>query len=88
MHVDRLKNGAASTHTIRELRALRALRKEYPHWPYLFVTERKDLLNADDRCASSVRAPTSSQSSPSRSIRTCCAIRPERRAVPHEAGTS
>jgi integrase len=45
VHVDRLKNGVASTHTIRELRALRALRKEYPHSPYLFVTERKDPMN-------------------------------------------
>lgn len=44
MHVNRLKNGLASTHPIRgtELRALRALRKEYPHSPYLFVTQRKD----------------------------------------------
>jgi type 1 fimbriae regulatory protein FimE len=43
VHVARLKNGLASTHPIRgpELRALRALRKDYPDSPYLFVTERK-----------------------------------------------
>ena len=43
VQVTRLKNGLASTHPIRgtELRALRALRKDYPDSPYLFVTERK-----------------------------------------------
>jgi len=42
VQVTRLKNGLASTHPIRgtELRALRALRKDYPDSPYLFVTER------------------------------------------------
>ena len=37
MHVNRLKNGLASTHPIRgvELRALRALRKDYPDSPYV-----------------------------------------------------
>ena len=42
MHVNRLKNGLASTHPIRgvELRALRELRRDYPETPYLFVTER------------------------------------------------
>ena len=43
VQVTRLKNGLPSTHPIRgtELRALRALRKDYPDSPYLFVTERK-----------------------------------------------
>ena len=43
MHVNRLKNGLPSTHPIRgvELRALRALRKDYPDSPYVFVTERE-----------------------------------------------
>ena len=43
VQVTRLKNGLPSTHPIRgtELRALRALRKDYPESPYLFVTERK-----------------------------------------------
>ncbi len=43
VHVARLKNGLASTHPIRgvELRALRALRKDYPDSPYVFVTERE-----------------------------------------------
>lgn len=39
--VSRLKNGVPSTHPLRglELRALRALRREYPDSPYLFVAE-------------------------------------------------
>jgi type 1 fimbriae regulatory protein FimE len=43
VQVTRLKNGLPSMHPIRgtELRALRALRKDYPDSPYLFVTERK-----------------------------------------------
>ena len=46
LHVNRLKNGVASTHPIRgpELRALRKLQRDYPHTPYLFVTERKGPL--------------------------------------------
>ena len=43
VRVNRLKNGLASTHPIRgvELRALRALRKDYPDSPYVFMTERE-----------------------------------------------
>jgi type 1 fimbriae regulatory protein FimB/type 1 fimbriae regulatory protein FimE len=43
VHVNRLKNGLASTQPIGgiELRALRKLRTEYPDSPYLFVTERE-----------------------------------------------
>jgi type 1 fimbriae regulatory protein FimE len=43
VHVNRLKNGLASTHPIRgvELRALRKLRADYPDSPYVFVTERE-----------------------------------------------
>ena len=43
VHVNRLKNGLASTHPIRgvELRALRELRRVYPDLPYVFVTERE-----------------------------------------------
>jgi type 1 fimbriae regulatory protein FimB/type 1 fimbriae regulatory protein FimE len=43
VHVNRLKNGLASTHPIRgvELRALRELRRAYPDSPYVFVTERE-----------------------------------------------
>jgi hypothetical protein len=87
VHVNRLKNGVASTHPIRgtELRALRALRKEYPHSPYLFVTERKDPMTPATMRKLSARAGELAKL-PSRFIRTCCAIRPERRAVPHEAG--
>ncbi len=46
LHVNRLKNGTASTHPIRgpELRALRRLRRVYPDTPYIFVTERKGPL--------------------------------------------
>jgi len=42
LHVNRLKNGTASTHPIRgpEIRALRRLQRDYPDSPYLFVTER------------------------------------------------
>ena len=48
MHVNRLKNGAASTHPIRgvELRALRELRRVYPDLPYVFVTEREGPMTA------------------------------------------
>lgn len=42
LHVNRLKNGVASTHPLRgpELRKLRQLRRDYPDTPYLFVSER------------------------------------------------
>jgi integrase len=39
VHVARLKNGLPSTQPIRDPE-LRALRREYPESPYLFVTER------------------------------------------------
>ena len=46
LHVNRVKNGTASTHPIRgpEIRALRKLQREYPATPYVFVTERKGPL--------------------------------------------
>ena len=46
LHVNRLKNGVASTHPLRgpEIRALRRLKRDYPDTPYLFVTERKGPL--------------------------------------------
>ena len=46
LHVNRLKNGVASTHPLRgvELRALRQLKRDYADSPYLFVTERKSSL--------------------------------------------
>lgn len=42
LHVNRLKNGVASTHPLRgpELRLLRQLRRAYPDGPYLFSSER------------------------------------------------
>jgi type 1 fimbriae regulatory protein FimB/type 1 fimbriae regulatory protein FimE len=42
LHVARLKRGIPATHPLPgdELRALRALRREYPDSPFLFVTER------------------------------------------------
>jgi type 1 fimbriae regulatory protein FimB/type 1 fimbriae regulatory protein FimE len=42
LHVNRLKNGVASTHPIRgpELRALRRLQRDYTG-PYVFSTERQ-----------------------------------------------
>jgi type 1 fimbriae regulatory protein FimB/type 1 fimbriae regulatory protein FimE len=48
LHIQRLKNGTASTHPIRgpEIRALRRLRRDYPKTPYLFVTERGGPLTA------------------------------------------
>lgn len=46
LHVNRLKNGTASTHPVRgpEIRALRRLQRDYPDTPYVFVTERKGPL--------------------------------------------
>jgi len=46
LHVNRLKNGTASTHPVRgpEIRALRRLQREYPDTPCVFVTERKGPL--------------------------------------------
>ena len=46
LHVNRRKNGTASTHPIRgpEIRALRRLKRDYPDTPYIFVTERKGPL--------------------------------------------
>ena len=46
LHVNRVKNGTASTHPVRgpEIRALRKLQREYPDTPYVFVTERKGPL--------------------------------------------
>jgi type 1 fimbriae regulatory protein FimB/type 1 fimbriae regulatory protein FimE len=42
MHVNRSKRGIPSTHPLRgpELRALRALHRDWPDSPYLFVSER------------------------------------------------
>jgi type 1 fimbriae regulatory protein FimE len=42
LHVNRSKGGLASTHPLRgpELRALRALRRDWPDSPYMFVSER------------------------------------------------
>ncbi len=42
LHVNRLKNGTASTHPLRgpEIRALRRLEREGDRSPYLFITER------------------------------------------------
>ena len=42
VHINRLKNGAASTHPIEgdELRLLRRLQREYPDTPFVFTTER------------------------------------------------
>lgn len=46
LHVNRRKNGTASTHPIKgaEIRALRRLKRDYPDTPYIFVTERKGSL--------------------------------------------
>jgi len=46
IHVNRVKNGAPSSHPLRgpEIRALRRLKRDYPDTPYLFVTERKGPL--------------------------------------------
>ena len=46
LHVRRLKNGTPSTHPLHgpELRALRRLKRDYPHSPYLFSGERKGPL--------------------------------------------
>jgi len=46
LHVNRVKNGASSSHPIRgsEIRALRRLKRDYSETPYVFVTERKGPL--------------------------------------------
>ena len=49
LHVQRLKNGRPSVHTVRgtELRALRRLQREQrPPPPYLFTTERRTPMTA------------------------------------------
>ncbi len=50
LHVQRLKNGVASTHPLRgpELRALRQLRRDWPDSPYLFVSERGGPMTASN----------------------------------------
>jgi integrase len=50
LHVNRLKNGVASTHPLRgpELRRLRQLRRDYPDTPYLFVSERGGPMTASN----------------------------------------
>lgn len=50
LHVNRLKNGVASTHPLRgpELRALRRLKRDYPSSAYVFVTERGGPMTADN----------------------------------------
>ena len=46
LHVNRRKNGNASTHPMggQEIRALRRLRRDYPKSPYVFTGERKGPL--------------------------------------------
>jgi len=46
LHVNRSKNGTASTHPLGgpEIRALRRQQRDYPETPYVFVTERKGPL--------------------------------------------
>jgi len=48
LHVNRLKNGNASTHPLHgpELRALRKLQRDYQNSPYLFVAETGGPLTA------------------------------------------
>ena len=48
MHVTRIKKGTPSVHPIRgpEMRALRRLKRDYQHTPYVFVTERKGPLTS------------------------------------------
>ena len=48
LHVKRLKNGIPSTHPIRgvELRALRALQRNYSDTPYVFMSEHKSPLTS------------------------------------------
>jgi len=48
LHVKRLKNGIPSTHPLRgvELRALRALQRDYPDTLYVFMSEQKSPLTS------------------------------------------
>ncbi len=50
MHINRLKNGTPSTHPLRgpELRALRRLQRDSDGGPYIFTTERKGPMTADN----------------------------------------
>lgn len=47
IHVNRLKNGDDSVHYLEgdEIRALRALRRQYPESPFVFCSERKGPLS-------------------------------------------
>lgn len=48
LHVRRIKNGIPATHPLRgvELRALRQLKRDYPHADYIFMSERAAPLTA------------------------------------------
>jgi len=72
VHVARLKNGLASPSDPRP-RAPSAARApaRLSETPYLFVTERGRTHDAGDGAHINCRAPASSRSSPSLSIRTC-----------------
>jgi type 1 fimbriae regulatory protein FimB/type 1 fimbriae regulatory protein FimE len=50
VHVTRRKNGTPSTHPLQgdELRALRALRRDWPDSPYLFASERAGAMTASN----------------------------------------
>ena len=50
LHVNRLKNGVASTHPLRgpEIRRLRQLRRNWPDSSYLFVSERGGPMTASN----------------------------------------
>jgi integrase len=49
VHIRRAKNGTPGIHGLQgdELRLLRALRREYPHADYVFLSERKAPLSID-----------------------------------------
>lgn len=50
LHVNRLKNGVASTHPLRgpEIRRLRQLKRDWPDSPYLFASERGGPMTASN----------------------------------------
>lgn len=50
LHINRLKNGVASTHPLRgpEIRRLRQLKRDWPDSPYMFASERGGPMTASN----------------------------------------
>lgn len=95
LHVNRLKNGVASTHPLRgpELRSLRRLKRDYPGSAYVFVTERGGPMTADNVRKLITRAGEAAELPFSPSTLTCCATprassSPMRGTIPEQSSTT